>query len=39
MLALGLDVAVGNQVPLLCRTYFFAQQEHVRAEMCPDVYK
>lgn len=39
MLALGLDVVVGNQEPLLCQTYFFAQQEHVRTEICPDAYK
>ena len=26
-------------MPLLCWTYFFAQQEHIRAEICPDAYK
>lgn len=39
MLALGLDVVVGNQVPLLYQTYFFAQQEHIRTEICLDACK
>lgn len=39
MLALGLDVVVGNQVQLLYQTYFSTQREHVRTEICLDAYK
>lgn len=38
MLALGLHVVVGRQVPLLCQAYI-AQQEHIGTEICPDSYR